>query len=100
MPSREIANSESAMRGEKPGAEQFFELGKMYSTGRCGSADMVSAHKWLNIAAMCGFKDARPSAPRDRGRNVRGQDCRSERPRDFGDPGAAAVSRMRARKRG
>jgi TPR repeat protein len=46
------------VRGEKPGAEQFFELGMMYSTGRCGSADMVSAHKWFNIAAMCGFKDA------------------------------------------
>ena len=58
MPSREIANSESAVRGEKPGAEQFFELGMMYSTGRCGSADMVSAHKWFNIAAMCGFKAA------------------------------------------
>ena len=58
MPSREIANSETAMRGEMPGAKQFFELGMMYSTGRCGSADMVSAHKWFNIAAMCGFKDA------------------------------------------
>src|ERR1700704_4950192 len=34
MRSREIANSETAMRGEMPGAKQFFELGMMYSTGR------------------------------------------------------------------
>ncbi len=35
-----------------------FRLGMMYSTGIEGSADMVSAHKWFNIAAMLGNAEA------------------------------------------
>ena len=46
------------MLDEMPGAEQFFELGMMYSTGRLGSTDLVSAHKWFNIAALSGVADA------------------------------------------
>jgi TPR repeat protein len=46
------------MLDEMPGAEQFFELGMMYSTGRLGSTDLVSAHKWFNIAAQSGVSDA------------------------------------------
>jgi hypothetical protein len=41
-----------------PSAEQYFELGMLYSTGRSVPADMVSAHKWFNIAAMSGCKEA------------------------------------------
>ena len=58
MSSAETTSSESAMLDEMPGAEQFFELGMMYSTGRLGSTDLVSAHKWFNIAALSGVADA------------------------------------------
>lgn len=54
----ETTDSDRAVLGEVPGPERFFELGMMYSSGRLGSADMVSAHKWFNIAAMAGFKGA------------------------------------------
>lgn len=40
------------------GAEEFFRLGLMCSTGETGPADMVSAHKWFNIAAMRGSREA------------------------------------------
>jgi TPR repeat protein len=38
--------------------ETFFELGLMYACGRSGAPDLVSAHKWFNIAAMKGHSDA------------------------------------------
>jgi len=37
---------------------QIFILGMMYSTGQSMPLDLVSAHKWFNIAAMLGMKDA------------------------------------------
>jgi TPR repeat protein len=39
-------------------ADMFFDLGLMYSTGRSVPADLVTAHKWFNIAAMRGNSDA------------------------------------------
>ncbi|MPZ58532.1 MAG: hypothetical protein GEU91_18975 [Rhizobiales bacterium] len=55
----EIADVESASLGEAPaGAEAFFELGMMYSIGRSVLVDLVSAHKWFNIAALRGNRDA------------------------------------------
>jgi len=55
----EIADVESAVLGQaNPAGDMFFELGMMYSTGRSGPTDLVSAHKWFNIAAMRGNKDA------------------------------------------
>jgi uncharacterized protein len=41
-----------------PDAERFFKLGMICSTGQSMPLDMVSAHKWFNIAAMLGMKDA------------------------------------------
>ena len=38
--------------------QDFFRLGMMYSTGAAVPADMVSAHKWFNIAAMRGSSEA------------------------------------------
>lgn len=35
-------------------AEILFELGMMYATGRDCEVDVVSAHKWFNIAAIKG----------------------------------------------
>jgi TPR repeat protein len=39
-------------------ADMFFDLGMMYSTGRSVPADLVTAHKWFNIAALRGNKEA------------------------------------------
>jgi uncharacterized protein len=38
--------------------ETFYELGLTHACGRSGAADLVSAHKWFNIAAMKGHTDA------------------------------------------
>jgi uncharacterized protein len=38
--------------------EALYQLGMMYATGRSVPADLVSAHKWFNIAAMKGNADA------------------------------------------
>ncbi len=39
-------------------AEMLFELGMTYATGRDVPTDLVSAHKWFNLAAMKGNSDA------------------------------------------
>ena len=54
----EIAGIESGALGATMGADVFFELGMMYSTGRSVPTDLVTAHKWFNIAAMRGNKEA------------------------------------------
>ena len=55
----EIADVEAASLGEAPSsAETFFQLGMMYSIGRSVPVDLVSAHKWFNIAALRGSSDA------------------------------------------
>jgi hypothetical protein len=55
----EMADIECASLGESPaGADSFFELGMMYSVGRCVPTDFVTAHKWFNLAAMRGNQDA------------------------------------------
>jgi TPR repeat protein len=54
----EIAELEHAALGAGSGSDVFFELGMMYSTGRSVPTDLVTAHKWFNIAAMRGNKEA------------------------------------------
>jgi TPR repeat protein len=55
----EIIDSSAAPLGEGPAAgEMLFELGMMYSIGREMPVDLVSAHKWFNLAAMKGNADA------------------------------------------
>ena len=55
----ELAGAEGASLGQgNAPADMFFELGMMYSTGRAVPADLVTAHKWFNIAAMRGHRDA------------------------------------------
>jgi len=39
-------------------AGECFERGILYSSGRCTPVDMVAAHKWFNIAASRGHKEA------------------------------------------
>ena len=55
----EMASSEAATLGEGPvSADVFYDLGMKSSIGDLGAADFVSAHKWFNLAAMRGNKDA------------------------------------------
>lgn len=37
----------------------FFDLGMMYATGRSVPVDLVSAHKWFNLAALRGKEAAK-----------------------------------------
>jgi len=46
----------SATRGDGASA---FELGMAYSSGSDGlPVDLVQAHRWLNVAALCGYAPA------------------------------------------
>ena len=55
----EILDSAMAPLGEGPAAgDMLFELGMMYSVGRDVPVDLVSAHKWFNLAAMKGNAEA------------------------------------------
>lgn len=47
-----------AVRDEPAGADECFSLGMVYSAGAGVAIDLVQAHKWFNIAAMRGHKDA------------------------------------------
>jgi uncharacterized protein len=55
----EILDSNTAPLGEGPAAaSMLFELGMMYSVGRDVPVDLVSAHKWFNLAAAQGSAEA------------------------------------------
>jgi len=41
-----------------PTADTLFELGMMYASGREVAVDLISAHKWFNIAATKGHVEA------------------------------------------
>ena len=43
---------------EAEGKGSFYELGMMFAAGRSVPADLVSAHKWFNIAAVRGDREA------------------------------------------
>ena len=47
----ELANSDTS-------ADALYELAMTHASGRSAPADLVSAHKWFNIAAMKGHADA------------------------------------------
>jgi hypothetical protein len=49
----EITSASSAMS-----SEALYDLGIMHAAGRSVPADLVSAHKWFNIAAMKGHAEA------------------------------------------
>jgi TPR repeat protein len=40
------------------GGEAYLELGMMYAAGRDVELDRIEAHKWLNIAALRGSREA------------------------------------------
>lgn len=53
----DVNKAELTARSATPDA--LFNLGLMYSSGRERSPDLVSAHKWFNLAAMQGNAPAR-----------------------------------------
>jgi TPR repeat protein len=55
----EILDANAAPLGEgAAGGDMLFELGMMYSVGRDVAVDLVSAHKWFNLAAAKGNAEA------------------------------------------
>ncbi len=55
----EIYSADMAIMGEQPAtAEILFQMGLDSACGRHGSTDLVSAHKWFNIAALKGNSEA------------------------------------------
>ena len=42
----------------EPSFENFFDLGILYSAGREVAADLIAAHKWFNLAAVKGNREA------------------------------------------
>jgi TPR repeat protein len=55
----EILDADAAPLGEGPAAgDMLFELGMTYSVGREVPVDLVSAHKWFNLAAVKGNAEA------------------------------------------
>ena len=55
----ELVDLDCAPLGNAPGAaDSFFELGMMYSVGRSVPVDLVTAHKWFNLAAVRGNAEA------------------------------------------
>lgn len=56
----EMESIDLATIGGRPmSTDVFFELGMMYSSGRDVEIDLVSAHKWFNLAAMGGNEAAK-----------------------------------------
>lgn len=49
---------ETQMMAANSSADVLYNLGMMYCIGREVEIDLVSAHKWLNLAALRGSKDA------------------------------------------
>jgi TPR repeat protein len=55
----ELSECHHAVLGEGPvNASTLFDLGMMYSVGRSVPVDYITAHKWFNLAAMQGNRDA------------------------------------------
>jgi TPR repeat protein len=52
-------SAEQIELGAQTGApDALFELGMLYSTGRDVAADLITAHKWFNLAAARGNVEA------------------------------------------
>ncbi len=55
----EVLSEDMAVMGSRQiNGEMLFELGMNYATGRDVPEDLVSAHKWFNLAAMRGVREA------------------------------------------
>jgi uncharacterized protein len=56
---RQLSDQEVNLSAATASAEDMFELGMRYCLGREVEQDLVSAHKWFNLAALRGSQDAR-----------------------------------------
>ncbi len=54
-----IEMNEMQMMAASGGKDALYNLGMMYCIGRDVELDLVSAHKWLNLAALRGSEDAK-----------------------------------------
>ena len=54
---RGLMECEPSTRQDDAGSD-FFQLGMRYTTDRSAAVDLVSAHKWFNLAAMGGNAEA------------------------------------------
>jgi uncharacterized protein len=55
----ELSECNHGALGEGPvNASTLFDLGLMYSVGRSVPIDYITAHKWFNLAAMQGNREA------------------------------------------
>jgi TPR repeat protein len=54
-----IEQNETQMMAANGGADTLYNLGMMYCIGRDVEINMVEAHKWLNLAALRGSKEAK-----------------------------------------
>ncbi len=55
----DFQSADIAAMGASGNPETLFELGVLYATGRSGSMDLVTAHKWFNLAALKGNEAAK-----------------------------------------
>lgn len=46
-------------KAEAGQAKAYYDLGLLYSTGHGVVRDYVEAHKWFNLAAICGLERAK-----------------------------------------
>ena len=51
--------NETDMMTANGGSDALYNLGMMYCIGRDVELNLVSAHKWLNLAALRGSDDAK-----------------------------------------
>ncbi len=54
-----IETNETQLMAAGKGRETLYNLGMMYCIGRDVEIDLVSAHKWLNLAALRGSQEAK-----------------------------------------
>ena len=58
----EMAQIDMCNAGQGPSAaDTYYELGIRYSVGQAVETDLIAAHKWFNLAAMKGSKEAAQS---------------------------------------
>ena len=58
MARMDISMGEAELAAQAGAPDALFELGMLYATGRDMDADLVTAHKWFNLAAARGNSSA------------------------------------------
>lgn len=53
----DMASADHALDGQSASGDVLLQLGMMCASGRQGPLDLVSAHKWFNLAAHRGSEE-------------------------------------------